>query len=137
MDFNLDKPRFPHLCSILCACTVINTWTWHGQTTFLSSWIRAACNILVVAVPTTPRSIELDLEGRQEWLVDSCKLKVLLQECRHPTVIHVVLLETHMDVENESRSGLDIFLWLEFSMVEGRGVCHLVMAEVLEQFIGV
>jgi len=42
-----------------------------------------------------------------------------------------------MDVENESRSGLGIFLWLDFSMVEGRGVCHLVMAEVLEQFIGV
>jgi hypothetical protein len=62
---------------------------------------------------------------------------VLLEECRHPTVIHVVLEETHMDVEKESRSGLGIFLGLEFSKEEGRGVCHLVMAEDLEELIGV
>ena len=64
--------------------------------------------MLVVAVPTTPRSIELDREGRQELLVDSCKLRELLEERRHPMVIHVVLEETHMDVEKESSSGLGL-----------------------------
>ena len=64
--------------------------------------------MLVVAVPTTPRSIELDREGRQELLVDSCKLRELLEERRHPMVIHVVLEETHMDVEKESSSSLGL-----------------------------
>ena len=84
--------------------------------------------MLVAAVPTTPRSIELDLDGRQECkLVDSCKLEEVLEECRHPTVIHVVLEETHKDVENESISGLGIELLQDV----GRGACHLLMAAFL------
>ena len=41
-----------------------------------------------------------------------------------------------MEVENESRSGLGIFLWLDLSKVEGMGEGHLVMADVLEELIG-
>ena len=79
-------------------------------------------------MPTTPRSIELDLEGRQECkLVDSCKFKVL-EECRHPTVIHVVLEETQMDVENESSSGLGLS-WIDLLVL---GVCHLFVVEDVE-----
>ena len=91
---------------------------------------------MVVAVPTTPRSIELDLDGRQECeLVDKFKFEDegVLEDFRHPTVIHVVLEETHMEVENESRAELGILSRLELIEVEvNGGVCHLFVAEFWE-----
>ena len=91
--------------------------------------------MLVVAVPTTPRSIELDREGREEWLVDSCKFRELLEERLHPTVIHVVVEDTHMDVEKESGSGIDLSSQDDLSRSE-LWVCHLSFKGILELEVG-
>ena len=84
--------------------------------------------MLVEAVPTTPKSIELDLDWRQECkLVDSLKLQdEVLHECRHPTVIQVVLEETNLDVENESRPKEGLPSRPELLLDEGTGVCHFI-----------
>ena len=88
----------------------------------------------MVVVPTTPRSIELDLDGRQECeLVDKFKLDDrALEDCRHPIVIHVVLDETHMEVEKELLTVLGIFLRREPKEVEEVDaglLCRLFVAE--------